>query len=73
MNLKELQEKFIDQSYSYLPEDMSSIEDIHGYILEQCIDNHKLFDLSEDQEGEVYQSYYNMIWDYVTEKMGPPF
>lgn len=73
MKLKESQNEFIDQLYSNLPEDMVSFEDIHEYILDQCTDQEELFDLSEDQEGEVYESYYNMIWDYVTEKMGSPF
>lgn len=73
MKLKESQNEFIDQLYSNLPEDMDTIEDIHEYILDQCTNQETLFDLSEDQEGEVYESYYNMIWDYVTEKMGPPF
>ena len=73
MKLKESQNEFIDQLYSNLPEDMVSIEDIHEYILDQCTDQEELFDLSEDQEGEVYESYYNMVWDFVTEKMGPPF
>lgn len=73
MKLKESQNEFIDQLYSNLPEDMDTIEDISEYIMDQCTDQEELFDLSEDQEGEVYESYYNMIWDYVTEKMGPPF
>lgn len=73
MKLKESQNEFIDRLYSNLPEDMDTIEDIHEYILDQCTNQETLFDLSEDQEGEVYESYYNMIWDYVTEKMGPPF
>lgn len=73
MKLKESQNEFIDQLYSNLPEDMDAIEDISEYIMDQCTDQEELFDLSEDQEGEVYESYYNMIWDYVTEKMGPPF
>lgn len=73
MKLKESQNEFIDQLYSNLPEDMDTIEDISEYILDRCTHQEELFDLSEDQEGEVYESYYNMIWDYVTEKMGPPF
>lgn len=73
MKLKESQNEFIDQLYSNLPEDMDTIEDICEYIMDQCTGQEELFDLSEDQEGEVYESYYNMIWDYVTEKMGPPY
>jgi hypothetical protein len=73
MSLKELQKELIDQLYLTLPEDMSSIQDIHEHIVDKCIDNEELFDLSEDQEGGVYESYSNMIWEYISEKMGPPF
>ena len=73
MKLKESQKELVDQLYSNLSKDMVIIEDIHQYIMDECMDQDELFDLSEDQEGEVYESYYNMIWDYVTEKMGAPF
>jgi hypothetical protein len=29
--------------------------------------------LSEDEEGDLYQTYFNLIWEYVSEKMGTPF
>ena len=73
MKLKQSQKDFIDGLYSNLPKDMISLEDINEYIMDECIDNEELFDLSEDQEGEVYESYYNLVWDYVIEKMGAPF
>jgi hypothetical protein len=73
MKLKQSQKDFIDGLYSNLPKDMISLEDINEHIMDECIDNEELFDLSEDQEGEVYESYYNLVWDYVIEKMGAPF
>lgn len=73
MKLKQSQKDFIDGLYSNLPKDMISLEDINEYIMDECMDQEELFDLSEDQEGEVYESYYNLVWDYVIEKMGAPF
>ena len=73
MKLKQSQKDFIDGLYSNLPKDMISLEDINEHIMDECIDNEELFDLSDDQEGEVYESYYNLVWDYVIEKMGAPF
>jgi hypothetical protein len=73
MKLKESQKELVDQLYSNLSEDMVSIEDIHEYIMDECMDHDELFDLSDDQEGEIYETYYNMVWEYISEKMGTPF
>ena len=67
MKLKESQKELVDQLYSNLS------EDIHEYIMDECMDHDELFDLSDDQEGEIYETYYNMIWEYISEKMGTPF
>jgi hypothetical protein len=32
------------------------------------MDNEELFDLSEDEEGDLYESYSNLIWEYLSEK-----
>ena len=73
MKLKESQKDLIDGLYSNLPEGMVSIEDIQEHIMDECMDQDELFDLSDDEEGDLYQMYYNLIWDYVSEKMGAPF
>jgi len=73
MKLKQSQKELIDGLYSNLSDDMVSIEDIQEHIMDECMDQDELFDLSDDQEGDLYQTYYNLIWDYVIEKMGAPF
>jgi hypothetical protein len=73
MKLKESQKDLIDGLYSNLPKGMVSIEDIQEHIMDECMDQDELFDLSDDEEGDLYQMYYNLIWDYVSEKMGAPF
>jgi hypothetical protein len=73
MKLKESQKDLIDGLYSNLPKGMVSIEDIQEHIMDECMDQDELFDLSDDEEGDLYQMYYNLIWEYVSEKMGAPF
>ena len=73
MKLKQSQKDFIDGLYSNLPKDMISLEDINEYIMDECMDQEELFDLSDDEDGDLYQTYFNLIWEYVSEKMGSPF
>ena len=73
MKLKQSQKDFIDGLYSNLPKDMISLEDINEYIMDECMDQEELFDLSDDEDGDLYQTYFNLIWEYVSEKMGAPF
>jgi hypothetical protein len=73
MKLKESQKDLIDGLYSNLPKGMVSIEDIQEHIMDECMDQDELFDLSDDEDGDLYQMYYNLIWEYVSEKMGAPF
>ena len=73
MKLKESQKEFIDQLSSNLPKDMVSIEDIQEHILDECMDQEDLFDLSDDEDGDLYQEYFNVIYQYISDKMGSPF
>ena len=73
MKLKQSQKDFIDGLYSNLPKDMISLEDINEHIMDECMDQDELFDLSDDEDGDLYQTYFNLIWEYVSEKMGAPF
>ena len=73
MKLKQSQKDFIDGLYSNLPKDMISLEDINEHIMDECMDQDELFDLSDDEDGDLYQTYFNLIWEYVSEKMGTPF
>ena len=73
MKLKQSQKDFIDGLYSNLPKDMISLEDINEHIMDECMDQEELFDLSDDEDGDLYQTYFNLIWEYVSEKMGTPF
>lgn len=73
MKLKQSQKDFIDGLYSNLPKGMVSIEDIQEHILDECMDQEELFDLSDDEDGDLYQEYFNVIFEYISDKMGAPF
>jgi hypothetical protein len=73
MKLKESQKEFIDKVYSDLPDDLVYIEDIQEYVLEKCMDQEELFDLSDDEDGDLYQEYFNVIFEYISDKIGAPF
>ena len=73
MKLKESQKEFIDKVYSDLPDDLIYIEDIQEYVLEKSMDQEDLFDLSDDEDGDLYQEYFNVIFEYISDKIGAPF
>ena len=73
MKLKESQKEFIDKVYSDLPDDLVYIEDIQEYVLEKSMDQEDLFDLSDDEDGDLYQEYFNVIFEYISDKIGAPF
>ena len=73
MKLKQSQKDFIDGLYSNLPKDMISLEDINEHIMDECMDQEELFDLSDDEDGDLYQEYFNVIFEYISDKIGAPF
>jgi len=68
MVLTEAQMDFIEGMYNDLPSSLDTIEDIHENIMDMCMDNEELFDLSEDEDGDLYEEYSNLIWEYLSEK-----
>ena len=65
MELTELQKKEIKKFYGELMDvqsmDISEIvEDTLDYLLDEGI-----IDLSEDEDGDMYESYNNSVWEYI--------
>jgi hypothetical protein len=65
MKLTELQKKEIKKFYGELMDvqsmDISEIvEDTLDYLLDEGI-----IDLSEDEDGDMYESYNNSVWEYI--------
>ena len=66
MELTEAQKWDIDNILSNLDEDQS-FEDKHEEVMDTCLDNGVL-DLSDDEDGDMYEEYSNLIWEYMEEK-----
>lgn len=67
MKLTELQKTEIKKFYGELMDvqsmDISEIvEDTLDYLLDEGI-----IDLSEDEDGDMYESYNNSVWEYIEE------
>jgi len=68
MELNKEQTDFILGVYNDIPEDWESMSDIHEEVVDICMDNDELFDLSEDEDGDLYETYSNLIWDLLSEQ-----
>jgi hypothetical protein len=68
MELTQEQTDFILGVYNDIPEDWESMEDIHEEVVDICLDNDELFDLSEDEDGDMFEQYSNLIWDLLMEQ-----
>ena len=66
MKLTEKQKEEIDKILSNLEEDLS-FEEKHEELMDTCLDD-GVFDLSDDEDGDIYEEYSNLVWDYMEEK-----
>ena len=69
MKLTELQKTEIKKFYGELMDvqsmDISEIvEDTLDYLLDEGI-----IDLSEDEDGDMYESYNNSVWEYIEDEV----
>ena len=65
MKLTEKQKEEIDKILSNLEEDLS-FEEKHEELMDTCLDD-GVFDLSDDEDGDIYEEYSNLVWDYMEE------
>jgi hypothetical protein len=69
MNLTELQKTEIKKFYSKLDDAQSM--DI-SYIVEETLDyllDENIIDLSDDEDGDMYESYNNSVWEYIEKEV----
>ena len=65
MELTEKQKWDIDNIISNLDEDLS-FEEKHEEVMDTCIDD-GVFNLEDDEEGDLFEEYSNLVWDYMEE------
>ena len=66
MKLTEKHKKEIDRIMSNLEDDLS-FEEKHEEVMDTCLDD-GVFNLENDEEGDMYEEYSNLVWDYMEEK-----
>lgn len=65
MELTELQKHEIDNILSIIDEDLS-FEEKHEEVMDTCLDQ-GVFNLEDDEEGDMYEDYSNLVWEYMEE------
>lgn len=66
MKLTEKHKEEIDRIMSNLEDDLS-FEEKHEEVMDVCLDD-GVFNLEDDEEGDMYEEYSNLVWDYMEEK-----
>ena len=66
MELTKKQTKEIDEILSLI-EDGLSFEEKHEEVMDICLDN-GVFNLEDDEDGDLYEEYSNLVWDYLEDK-----
>lgn len=66
MELTKTQTKEIDEILSLIEEGLS-FEEKHEEVMDVCLDN-GVFNLEDDEDGDLYEQYSNLVWDYLEDK-----
>ena len=66
MKLTSVQTKEIDEILSLI-EDELTFEEKHEEVMDMCLDN-GVFNLEDDEDGDLYEQYSNLVWDYLEDK-----
>jgi cobalamin biosynthesis Mg chelatase CobN len=64
MKLTEEQKNQILNQYEGLKNDEQTLEELHEIIVDFCVDN-EIVDLSEDEDGDMFEEFSNNVWDYL--------
>lgn len=62
------QTKEIDEILSLIEEGLS-FEEKHEEVMDACLDD-GVFNLEDDEDGDLYEQYSNLVWDYLEDKEG---
>lgn len=68
MELTIEQTKEIDEIIDSFDYDLS-LEEKHEEVMDACLDN-GVFNLEDDEDGDLYEQYSNLVWDYLEDKEG---
>jgi hypothetical protein len=64
MKLTQYQKKIIHDKYRELKNDQQTLGELHEIIVDYCLDE-EIIDLSEDEDGDMFEEFSNEVWDYL--------
>jgi hypothetical protein len=64
MKLTEEQKNHILNLYEGLKSDEKTLGETHEIIVDFCVDEY-IVDLSDDENGDMYESFSNEVWDFL--------
>ena len=64
MGLTQYQKKYIHDKYNELKNDEQTLGEVHEIIVDFCLDQ-DIVDLSDDENGDMYEEFSNNTWDYL--------
>ena len=64
MELTTTQKNHIQDQYEGLKNDEQTLGELHGIIVDFCVDQ-DIVDLSEDEDGDMFEEFSNNVWDYL--------
>ena len=64
MKLTEEQKNQILNQYEGLKNDEQTLGEVHEIIVDFCVDQ-DIVDLSEDEDGDMFEEFSNNVWDYL--------
>jgi hypothetical protein len=62
MKLTEKQKNYIVNQYNELKNDEQTLGEIHEIIVDSCLDE-EIIDLSNDDDGDLFEEFSNEVWD----------
>jgi hypothetical protein len=64
MKLTEEQKNHILNQYEGLKNNEQTLGEVHEIIVDFCVDEY-IVDLSDDEDGDLYEEFSNKVWDYL--------
>jgi hypothetical protein len=62
MKLTEEQKNHILNQYEGLKNEEQTLGEVHEIIVDFCVDEY-IVDLSDDEDGDLYEEFSNEVWD----------
>ena len=65
MGLNLTQQNYIQDQYERLKNDNQTLGELCEIIVDHCIDELHIVDLSDDNNGDMFDVFYDDVWDFL--------